>query len=162
MSQRIERGDLAEQTSFGVFKPTGHSVIVYEDASEADEACRRLGDHGFAAEDVLRATSRELFPHPRDQMERASGVLAAQGYEVVLMHRYLDIARRHAEASWLVVWSPDAGDVERLKEALAGTKPHAAAHYGLLLIEDLVEPTPGGPAPELAAAQEIGSSTRIE
>jgi hypothetical protein len=160
MLKRIERGDLAGQTSFGTFKPTGHAVLAYEDEPEADEACTRLRLHGFTEPDLLRATSRELFPHPRDQMNRASGVLGAQGYEVVLMHRYLDIA--HAGATWLIVWSPADDDVQRVKQAIAGTRPLAAAHYGRLLIEDLAEPVPGAKAAGPADAQAMGSSTRIE
>jgi hypothetical protein len=116
-------------------------VLAYGDEAGARGALARLDAGGFAEEDVLVASSAELFPRVREQMHDATGMVGAQGYEVVLMKRYLEIAARGAW--WLMVWTPHDTEVARLKSALAQQPALTAAHYGRLLIEDLSEPPVG-------------------
>jgi hypothetical protein len=134
--KRISLGDYNEMTSFGTFKPVGYSVLAYADEAGARAAVDRFRGNGFAAEDLLVASSREIFPRVSDQLDHtSSSITAAQGYEVVLMKRYLQAAMDNAW--WLFVWSPETATVEKLKASLGGTDPLTAVHYGRLLIEDL-------------------------
>jgi len=141
MTRRLTRDDFAQMLSFGTFKPVGYTVLAYADEPTARAALDRLNETGFRDEDVLIASSTNLFPRVKEQMPAATGMLGAQGYEVVLMKRYLEIAR--AGAWWLMVWSPDAEQVARVKALLQSRPPLSAAHYGRVMIEDLSEPPVG-------------------
>jgi len=141
MAKRLVRDDFAKMISFGTFKPVGYTVLAYPDEATARDALARLEANGFAEEDVILASSANLFPKVKEQMPEAQGVVGAQGYEVVLMRRYLDIAAQGAW--WLMVWSPDEADVQRAKRVIADPRPMSAAHYGRIMIEDLSEPPVG-------------------
>ena len=141
MSRRLNREDFARMLSFGTFKPVGYTVLAYADEAAARAALDRLGAAGLAEEDVLIASSANLFPRVKEQMSEATGMIGAQGYEVVLMKRYLEIATRGAW--WLMVWSPDGEQVARIKTLLRERPPLSAAHYGRVMIEDLSEPPVG-------------------
>lgn len=143
MAKRITLADFARMSSFGTFKPTGYAVLAYPDEATARTAEYRLHQRGFAADDVLGASSRDVFPHVDAHLEAASGLAGAQGYEVVLMKRYLELAA--SKAFWLLVWAPADEAVQKLKPVLDDPRPLSAAHYGRLLIEDLSESPAGAP-----------------
>ena len=141
MTRRLTRDDFAQMLSFGTFKPVGYTVLAYADEAAARAALDRLNDAGFKDEDALIASSANLFPRVKEQMSAATGMVGAQGYEVVLMKRYLEIAARGAW--WLMVWSPEDAQVARIKSLLDASPPLSAAHYGRVMIEDLSEPPVG-------------------
>jgi hypothetical protein len=141
MAKRLAREDFVHMLSFGTFKPVGYTVLAYPDEAAARGALARLNEGGCKDEDVLVASSAELFPQVKEQMKQSTDMVAAQGYEVVLMKRYLEIAAHGAW--WLMVWSPQEADVARVKSALAQQPPLTAAHYGRIMIEDLSEPPVG-------------------
>ena len=141
MTRRLTRDDFARMLSFGTFKPVGYTVLGYADEAAARAALDRLNEAGFEDEDALVASSENLFPRVQAHMGEATGMLGAQGYEVVLMKRYLEIAA--TGAWWLVVWSPEAAQVTRIKAILRESPPLSAAHYGHVMIEDLSEPPVG-------------------
>ncbi len=141
MAKRLARDDFAHMISFGTFKPVGYTVLAFADEAAARGALARLSAGGFKDEDVLVASSENLFPRVKEQMKESTGMVAAQGYEVVLMKRYLEIATHGAW--WLMVWSPHEAEVASIKSALALQHPLSAAHYGRIMIEDLSEPPVG-------------------
>lgn len=141
MPKRLARDDFVHMLSFGTFKPVGYTVLAYEDEAAARAALARLVANGFHDDDVLSASSANLFPRLQEQMADATGMVAAQGYECVLMKRYLEIAR--TGAWWLMIWSPHEADVARVKSTLALQPVLSAAHYGRMMIEDLSEPPVG-------------------
>ncbi len=135
MAHRIALGDIAGMTSFGTFKPVGYSVLVYASREEADAAAGKLRDLGFGAEDLIVASSRDVFPQMNDKAHLAGeSVAAAQGYEVVLMKRYVELA--HRGSYWVLCYSPKDDDVAQVKMVYGQTDPQSGAHYGRLLIED--------------------------
>lgn len=141
MAKRLARDDFAHMLSFGTFKPVGYTVLAFEDEAAARAVLARLNAAGFKDEDVLVASSENLFPRVQAQMRESTGMVAAQGYEVVLMKRYLEIAAHGAW--WLMVWSPHEAEVAGVKSVLAQERPLTAAHYGRIMIEDLSEPPVG-------------------
>ena len=141
MTKRLARDDFARMLSFGTFKPVGYTVLAYADEAAARAALDRLVAAGFTDDDALIASSANLFPRVQAQMHDATGMIGAQGYEVVLMKRYLEIAA--AGAWWLMVWSPEGAQVARIKALLRESPPLSAAHYGRVMIEDLSEPPVG-------------------
>jgi hypothetical protein len=141
MAKRLAREDFAKMLSFGTFKPVGYTVLAYADETAARAALADLASEDFHEDDVLVASSANLFPRVDEHMREATGMVGAQGYEVVLMKRYLDLAAQGAW--WLMVWSPEEADVARVKAAMREHPPLTAAHYGRLMIEDLTEPPVG-------------------
>jgi hypothetical protein len=137
MARRLTRDDFAQMLSFGTFKPVGYTVLAYADEAAARAALDDLRRAGFAEEDLLIASSGQIFPRVQEHMREATGMVGAQGYEVVLMKRYLDLAA--AGAWWLMAWSPETADVARVKAAMGAHAPLSAAHYGRIMIEDLSE-----------------------
>ena len=142
MAHRLQIADLARMTSFGTFKPTGYVVLAYRDEATARRAAERFAADGLSEDDVQIASSDSVFPQMDGHMAEASGVAGAQGYEVLLMKRYRDIAAQ--DAWWLFVWAPGEAEVDRVKRRIGDPRPLTAAHYGRLLIEDLSEASPGG------------------
>jgi hypothetical protein len=141
MAKRLAGEDFARMLSFGTFKPVGYTVLAYADEEAARGALERLKKAGIQEQDVFMASSANLFGRVKDQMPEATGMVGSQGFEVVLMKRYLGIAQKGGW--WLMVWSPDDADVARIKPLLEQQAPLAAAHYGRLMIEDLIEPPVG-------------------
>lgn len=124
-----------EQTSFGVFKPVGHTVISFPSADQAAEARTALGRLGVADTAIFSYTDREML----SQIERdihAASPLASMGQEMnlVLAHKALAAVGYH----WLVVHTPE----DKLARAVAAcVKPLGAERaqlYGHFIIEELI------------------------
>ena len=103
MSKRITKDELDEMRTLGALNPVGHAILAFENDDVAAEAAKALMQAGFAAADILKFTSGELFPDINDMMRNASGA-AGFGYESVLMRRYMTLASEGA--GWLVVYAP--------------------------------------------------------
>jgi len=137
MAKRLRHDDFARMLSFGTFKPVGYTVLAYADEASARAALEHLHGGGVADEDVMLVASSKLFPEVDAHMPEATGMLGAQGYEVVLMKRYLELAARGAW--WLMIWSPDSDDMAPIRALMRARPPLSAAHYGRILIEDMSE-----------------------
>ncbi len=125
----------AEHTSFGVFKPVGHTVISFPSADQAAEARAALVRLGLADGAILRYTDREMLSHI-DRDIQAASPLASIGQEMnlVLAHKALAEAGYH----WLVVHTPDD---ELARQVAACVKPLGAERaqlYGHFIIEELI------------------------
>lgn len=131
--KRMTREDLP--TSFGAFKPVGHVVVALPDDARAGDAVRALLRDGFEDEDVLVFSAAE----EGDRMDRMLGHVsdfAGFGYEVTLMRRYQELARRGC--AWLLIFAPDDA---RANRAAAIVREHGALmaeRYHRLVIEDLL------------------------
>ena len=127
--------DPAEHTSFGVFKPVGHTVISFPSADQAAEALTALSRLGIAGDAVVSYTDREMLTQI-DRNIQAASPLASIGQELnlVLAHKALAEAGYH----WLVVRTPE----DELARAVAAcVKPLGAERaqlYGHFVIEELI------------------------
>ena len=61
---------------------------------------------------------------------------AGFGYEITLMRRYLKLAE--AGAGWLIIYSPEDENTEKVTAVASSLKALCAVHYGRLVNEDLV------------------------
>ncbi len=133
MAKRMTKSELQE--SLGAFNPVGHAVLAFASDAVAADAQKALSASGFAAEDILVFTSRELFPDLAEMMRNASGA-AGFGYEIILMRRYMTLA--FEGCGWLIVFAPDEEQVKQVVAVAKRFEARSAVHYGRLLHEDLV------------------------
>jgi hypothetical protein len=123
-------------TSFGVFKPVGHTVIALRSAAEAQNAVMALLALGFADASVVRYSAAEMQAQVNAQLPAASP-LAAFGQELGLAKAHLALAE--AGCSFLVVHTPEDAQAEQVAALAHSVKAVAAQRYGLLVIEELIE-----------------------
>jgi hypothetical protein len=127
-------------TTFGVFKPTGHTVIALQTPSALESAVIALKAMGFMDTSMVRYTAAEMTALVNADL-RAASPLAGFGYELDLLHVYADLASKGC--SFLVVEAPTDLLAAQVAELVRSIKPVCAQHYGLLLIEDLTQKAPG-------------------
>lgn len=121
-------------TSFGVFSPTGHIVMVLENDAHASEAAAALRSGGFSSEDITQYTAAEVITEcERSLAESASPVQLGQ--EVTKIEEYLAFAK--AGCGFLIVHAPED---QQTKLAMSIIKPfHVkfAEKYNRLTLEEL-------------------------
>ena len=129
-------------TSFGVFKPVGHTVIAFSTESQVQAAIGALLAQGFASEALVRYTPAEMTAQV-DAHEKAASPLASLGQELNLIKAHRALAQRGC--SFLVVHAPEDAQAERVAELARSMQAVAAQRYGSFMIEELIERTPGKP-----------------
>jgi hypothetical protein len=121
-------------TTFGVFKPVGHTVVVYADAAAAEAGAAELKEKGFGGDTITRYTAAEMRAQAAADQASASP-LAGLGYELELMGVYDSFAERGA--SFLVVHAPESGQSDQVADIARATRALAAHHYNTLAIEEV-------------------------
>lgn len=124
-----------EPTSFGVFKPVGHTVISFPSADQADEARAALGRLGVAGDAIRRYTDQEMLSQI-DRDLRAASPLASIGQEMnlVLAHQALAEEGYH----WLIVHTPDDDLARQVAACVQPLGAERAQLYGRFIIEELI------------------------
>lgn len=121
-------------TSFGVFSPTGHIVMVLDSEARASEAAAALRSGGFSSEDITQYTAAEVITEcERSLTEAASPVQIGQ--EVPKVEEYLALAKEGC--GFLIVHAPED---EKTKLAMSIVKPfhlRFAEKYNRLTLEEL-------------------------
>jgi hypothetical protein len=127
-------------TTFGVFKPVGHTLIAFHTDGELQSAVAALTALGFLDASLLRYSAAEMAAQVDAELQAASP-LAGFGYELDLIHAHRDLALKGC--SFLIVHAPTDSLSAQVAELVRSMKPASAQHYGRLLIEDLTEKAPG-------------------
>ena len=143
--------DREDKTSFGVFKPEGHTVISFASAEQAARAHAALGELGLQGDDVRRYTDREMLSQIEHDIERASP-LASVGQEMNLVLAHKALAERGYH--WLVVRTPEDELARRVADCVKPLGAERAQRYGRFIIEELIE-HPGEP-PQVAESPDRG------
>lgn len=120
--------------SFGIFSPTGHVVMAFDNDEDAEHARQALFHSGFGGDDVTRYTKDEVLAEFERSEEQALNPLQL-GQDVVKAEEYLDLARQGA--GFLVVLAPEE---ESARRAVRITKPLGlkfAEKYNRLTMEEL-------------------------
>lgn len=123
----------AVPTSFGTLKPVGHVLLALADAETEERLLAGLHEAGL--DELSRISPRETEAELEQLIDNASG-MAGFGYEIVLMKRYLDLARRGAR--WLLVKVDRSEDAARVGELARAHGALSAVHYRRLVEEDLL------------------------
>lgn len=133
MPTPIDRHDLP--TSFGAFKPVGHVMLGLPD-EQAQQAClAELERQGHADGSAIAFSPRESVQEMQEMIDNASGV-AAFGYEVELMRRYLALSIEGTR--WVLVKVDDDDEGRRAAEIARRHGARIAVHYHRLTIEELL------------------------
>lgn len=136
-------------TTFGVFKPVGHTVIAFRDEAQVQGAVTALLAQGFASDALVRYTPAEMSDQVNAQ-EAAASPLAEFGQEINLIKAHRALAQRGC--SFLVVHAPEDAQAEQVAALARSMKAVAAQRYTTFLIEELIEapieaPIEPAPAP---------------
>lgn len=123
-------------TSFGVFKPVGHTVIAFRSSADAQNAVMALIALGFADDALVRYSAPEMLAQVDAQVQSASP-LAGFGQELSLAKAHRAMAQ--AGCSFLVVHTPEDVQAEQVAALARSMKAVAAQRYGLLVIEEVIE-----------------------
>lgn len=123
--------------TMGVFKPTGHVVMVLPTAEDADDLLDDLQLAAFGDEAISRYNPEQMEAQVAHDLAAASP-LAHFGQEMNLLRTYGELAGQGAH--FIVVRAP--GDDQARQVAHLASRHHAlrATHYGRLIIEELIEP----------------------
>lgn len=127
-------------TTFGVFKPVGHTLMAFQSQEQLQLAMRALESQGFAPVAMVRYSGPEMLHLIEDELQ-AFGPTANFGYELDLLHHHRALAQDGCP--FLLVHAPKEAQVERVAALVATLQPVAAQHYGRFLIRDLTEAPPG-------------------
>lgn len=124
-----------EHTSFGVFKPVGHTVISFPSAGQAAEARTALVRLGVAEDAILGLTDQEMLSQI-DRDVQVAGPLASIGQEMnlVLAHKALAEQGYH----WLIVHTPEDELAQRVAACVKPLGAERAQLYGHFIIEELI------------------------
>ena len=121
-------------TSFGVFSPTGHVVMVFASDGDAERARQLLINSGFSQEDVTHYSRDEVMAE-LEKSEEQSANPAQIGQEVAKVDEYLGLAKQGS--GFLVLHAPED---DAAKRAVSLVKPLGlkfAEKYNRLTIEEL-------------------------
>ena len=123
-------------TTFGVFKPTGHTLIAFHTHGELRTAVDALSKLGFAADAMVEYSAKEMRRQAEAELA-AANPLANFGYEIDLVRIHKDLADHGC--SFLIVHAPDETQADLVSSLLSTMKPATAQHYGRFMIQDLTE-----------------------
>lgn len=123
-------------TSFGVFKPVDHVVMAYENAAVAQDVSNQLLAQGFSAVDVVHYTPQEMKNQVDSNLVTASA-LASLGQDLNLVKAHGALAEQGC--SFLVVYAPQAEQVQRIQTIANTMKAKSAQRYGSLIVEELLD-----------------------
>jgi hypothetical protein len=121
-------------TSFGVFSPTGHVVMVFTTEENAKKAREALLAGGFSGDDLTLYRNEEVLSE-LEKSERQAASPAQIGQDVAKVLEYLALAKEGC--GFLVVHAPEE---ERAKRAIDLVRPYGlrfAEKYNRLTLEEL-------------------------
>jgi hypothetical protein len=127
-------------TTFGVFKPVGHTLLAFQTTDQLRSAQQALAAAGFAATSMVHYSAPEMLQLADEEIQ-AAGLLANFGYELDLLRAHRVLAEQGC--SFLIVHAPDDGLAALVANLVSTLQPAAAQHYGRFLIQDLTERAPG-------------------
>ncbi|OYT93817.1 MAG: hypothetical protein CFE43_00260 [Burkholderiales bacterium PBB3] len=127
-------------TTFGVFKPVGHTVIAFASDAERQVANMKLSGIGFGPESIVTYSSGEMVAQVDEELSQASP-FANFGYEMDLIKAHRALAKHGS--SFLVVEAPTDEQAQQVAGLVKTLKPQAAQHYGHFMIQELTEKPPG-------------------
>lgn len=126
--------------TFGVFKPSGHTVIAFKDEASMLGAIDRLVESGVSDTTMTTYTPAQMLAQTDDDVRNA-GVLASIGQELNLVKVHHELAQR---GSYFMVVQTDSD--EQAEQATAVARQFGARmaqRYGKFMIEELIDPADG-------------------
>jgi hypothetical protein len=126
-------------TSYGIFKPVGHTLIAFGEETQLQEAVASLASIGFLPGSMVRYTADEMLAQINAEL-LSHNPLANFGYELDLINVHKGFAEQGC--TFLVVEAPTDALAAQVATLVGRLHPVSAQHYGRLMIEDLTEKPP--------------------
>jgi len=130
--EKMTKSDMP--TSFGVFSPTGHVVVVFESDAEAKQARQKLIDSGIGVDEITLYRSGEVLSQIEGS-RKSDNKIFQMGQEEEKVKRYAELAKQGC--GFLVVYAPADEDSKRVMKIVHPLKPKFAEKYNRLTIEEL-------------------------
>jgi hypothetical protein len=129
--------------TFGVFKPTGYTLMAFRTHEALLDAMRQVIGLGFEGASMVQYDAEEMRHLLDDELANASP-LSRFGYEVQLSRQHRMLAEQGC--CFLLVHAPNTKHEDQITALVERLHPATAQHYGRFLIRDLTENVPGSPA----------------
>ena len=123
-------------TSFGVFKPVDHVVLALDSAAAAQAVSDQLLAQEFSADDITHYSPQEMMNQVDSNLLTASA-LASLGQDLNLVKAHRALAQEGC--SFLVVYAPEAQQVQVVQTIANTMKAVSAQRYGSLIVEELLD-----------------------
>ena len=119
----------------GAFYPTGHSMVIFGNAEDAERVGRGLVEKGVSADDIFLLPPATVLAEITPTVAEADNPLPSAGTEGATVRAYTKLAREGHTA--LLVRTEEQEDAERMMEVVRTVPYSIAQRYRTLVIEDL-------------------------
>lgn len=120
----------------GAFYPSGHSMLMFPDAKQAQQAANQLVERGaFTSDAIAYIPPDVLLSQISPTVADADNPLPSPGTDGATVRAFTALAREGHAA--LLVATPDDETRDAMMAALEGIRPSMAQRYRALVIEDL-------------------------
>lgn len=119
----------------GAFYPTGHSFVMFENASDAKTVGRQLVENGIAGDAIYLIPPEVVLSQITPTVSDADDPLPSAGTEGATVRAYTKLAREGHTA--LMVKTDDEDAAEAVMEVVRTVPYSIAQRYRMLVIEDL-------------------------
>lgn len=126
--------------SFGVFKPVGHTLIVFPDRKSLNAAAQQLTQADIVIGECASYTPQEMLAQTEVDLQGASALASmGQDLNLVKMHR----ERAQQGCHFLVVPTKTDSIARKVVDLSLPMGALIAQHYGSFMVEDLIDPADG-------------------
>ncbi len=119
----------------GAFYPTGHSMVMFPNAEDANRVGHRLIEDGFSGDEVYLIPPQTVLSQITPTVGDADEPLPSAGTDAATVRAYTKLAREGHTA--LLVKTKNEAAAERLMQAVREVPYSIAQRYRTLVIEDL-------------------------
>lgn len=119
----------------GAFYPSGHSMVLFPNADDADKVGRELIANGMSGDDVYFIPAETILGQITPTVEEADNPLPSAGTDAATVRAYTKLAREGHAA--LLVKTKDEDAAEAMMEVVRKVPYSMAQRYRALVIEDL-------------------------
>lgn len=119
----------------GAFYPSGHSMILFPSADDAETVGRQLIDSGVSGDDLYFIPAQTILAEITPTVAEADNPLPSAGTDAATVRAYTKLAREGHAA--LLVKTDDSDAAERLMTVVRQVPYSMAQRYRALVIEDL-------------------------
>jgi len=117
---------------FGAFFPSGHMVVGFHEAQDAQRVVQELEELGPRPLDALQLSPQEMVEFAEKNLHEA-GFIANLGTSLTTVQAFLDAAK--AGATFLILPTPDDKTAERVSEVIHHVPFVLAERYHHWVIE---------------------------
>lgn len=119
----------------GAFYPSGHSIVMFPDAKDAEKVGHQLIENGVSGDEVYFIPADTILQQITPTVAEADNPLPSAGTDAATVRAYTKLAREGHAA--LLVKTKDEEAVEVLMNVVRQVPYSIAQRYRTLVIEDL-------------------------